>query len=177
MYSYCGNNPINRIDPDGHAWKDIKNWISNTWSKAKKGVKTIKNKILQKHYVERKKKNRKHPTYKQVSSNPAWTKVSANQSKYHDNGVGKPELKYTHEDGREAVFDEDTLLEMKDARYIATYNYCPIQQLPDNPNINDYCTYAITMTGHTIQDVIPYYIWGNNYEDTSTIGERLAKSF
>ena len=33
--AYCGNNPVNRIDPNGHAWKDIKNWFSNTWNTVK----------------------------------------------------------------------------------------------------------------------------------------------
>ena len=35
MYAYCGNNPVNRIDPDGHAWKDVKNWFSKTWNNIK----------------------------------------------------------------------------------------------------------------------------------------------
>ena len=35
MFAYCGNNPVNRIDPNGHAWKDIKNWFSNTWNTVK----------------------------------------------------------------------------------------------------------------------------------------------
>ena len=35
MFSYCANNPVNNIDPDGHSWKSIKNW-------AKKAVKCKK---------------------------------------------------------------------------------------------------------------------------------------
>ena len=40
-FIYCGNNPVNRIDPDGHAWKDVKNWFSNTWNKVKKTAQKI----------------------------------------------------------------------------------------------------------------------------------------
>ena len=39
MFSYCANNPVNNIDPDGHSWKSIKNW-------AKKAVKWVTTKIL-----------------------------------------------------------------------------------------------------------------------------------
>ena len=181
LFAYCGNNPVNRIDPDGHAWKDIKNWFSNTWNKvkttAKQVAQTVKNKLTKNHYEERTKKNGTHPTYDQVVSSSSWTKVSKDQTKYHDNGIGKAELKYTNKDGREAVFDGDTLQPMTDPRYIATYNFCPIQQLPDNPVIKDYVTYGITMAGHAWKDVIPYYIWGNSPEDTTTFKDRILLSF
>ena len=34
-----------------------------------------------------------------------WTRLPASMSRFHDNGRGKPELKFVHTDGREAVFD------------------------------------------------------------------------
>ena len=41
MFAYCGNNPVNRIDPDGNAWKDVNNLFSNTWNNVKKTAKQI----------------------------------------------------------------------------------------------------------------------------------------
>ena len=35
MFAYCGNNPVNRIDPAGQSWEDIKNWVSEKWNALK----------------------------------------------------------------------------------------------------------------------------------------------
>ena len=35
MYSYCGNNPVNRIDVDGRFWQGIKDWFRNAWNSVK----------------------------------------------------------------------------------------------------------------------------------------------
>ena len=188
LFAYCGNNPVNRIDSEGYMWKSVKKWISNTWNNVKKTanqfINTVKkkaytayNKVIKKHYEERTEKNGTHPTYEDVVSNSNWTKVSEDQTKYHDNGIGKAELKFTNEDGREAVFDGDTLEPMTDPRYIATYNFCPIQQLPNNPGISDYVIYGKTTIGHAWKDVLPYYIWGNSPDDTTTIIDRILLSF
>lgn len=32
MYIYCGNDPINRIDPSGLFWKEIGDWFVNTYN-------------------------------------------------------------------------------------------------------------------------------------------------
>ena len=35
MYSYCGFNPVNRIDTNGRFWKEIGDWAGNAWNKVK----------------------------------------------------------------------------------------------------------------------------------------------
>ena len=184
LYAYCMNNPVNMSDPDGNwpKWvqkigNTVKKTVSNVVNKVKSVVTKVKKKLTKKHYEERANKNGIHPTYNQVVSSSSWTKVSKDQTQYHDDGVGKAELKFTNSDGREAVFNGDTLQPMTDPRYIATYNFCPIQQLPDSPGLKDYVTYGVTMVGHTWQDVIPYYIWGNSPDDTTTFMDRILMSF
>ena len=175
LFAYCGNNPVNHVDSDGRAWKDIKNWFTNTWNKVKKTankiVETIKEKVYSAyynvtkcHFEDRQKKNGKHPTYSEVNKrNSGWKLLSKSQSIYHDNGVGQPELKYITSDGREAVFDGDTLEPVTDPRYIATYNYCPLYQIPSTgAGILDYAKLAGSAVGHFFADMVPYYLTGNS---------------
>ena len=41
MYSYCGNNPVNRDDPSGLLWKEVKRWFKKAGKRIKKWVKNI----------------------------------------------------------------------------------------------------------------------------------------
>ena len=45
MFAYCGNNPVNRIDPAGQSWEDIKNWVSEKWNSAKKTIENTWNRL------------------------------------------------------------------------------------------------------------------------------------
>ena len=175
LFAYCGNNPVNRIDLDGHAWKDVKNWFSNTWNNVKKTAKQIVETVKEKvytayhnatkwHFEDREKKNGTHPTYSEVNDrNSGWNLLPESQSIYHDNGVGKSELKYITDDGREAVFDGDTLEPVTDPRYIATYNYCPLYQMPSTgAGVLDYVKLAGSGVGHLFADMVPYYLTGNS---------------
>ena len=38
MFAYCGNNPVNRRDGNGNAWKDVKKWFSKRWNAFKNFV-------------------------------------------------------------------------------------------------------------------------------------------
>ena len=175
LFAYCGSNPVNRIDLDGHAWKDVKNWFSNTWNNVKKTAKQIVETVKEKgytayynatkwHFEDREKKNGTHPTYSEVNDrNSGWNLLPESQSIYHDNGVGKSELKYITDDGREAVFDGDTLEPVTDPRYIATYNYCPLYQMPSTgAGVLDYVKLAGSGVGHLFADLVPYYLTGNS---------------
>ena len=152
LYAYCGNNPVNRCDANGKFWEDVKNWIKGKVESAKSYAKKVVDSFVQKtvskvlssgasnilktlHYEARAIANGNHATYSQVDSDKNWIEVGANQTKFHDNRIGNPEKKFTHNDGREAVFDGDTLLPMTDPRYIATYNVCSIRQLPEKKMI------------------------------------------
>ena len=112
------------------------------------------------HFEYRNELNKPYPSYEEVQGR-SWVLLPADQSIYHDNGVGKPEEKYIHPDGREAVFDGDTHEPITDPRYMATYNYCPPMPLPDNPTLPDYAVLLLQYIGHFIFDVFPYWIWGN----------------
>lgn len=88
------------------------------------------------------------------------------ESIYHDDGIGEAELKYIHLDGREAVFNGDTLKPMTDPRYMATYNYVVIVEKPDRLQIfnkesrNDWLNFCYSYAGHFACDVLPYYLFG-----------------
>ena len=175
MYSYCGNNSINQIDSGGQAWNDVKNRLSNTWNKGKKNaekiVATAKEEIYSAyynatkwHFEDRAKKNGTHPSYSDVNEkNSGWHLLPESQSVYHDNGIGKPEVKYITDDGKEAVFDGDTLEPVTDPLYIATYNYSPLYQMPSSgAGILDYVKLVGSGIGHFFADMMPYYLTGNS---------------
>ncbi len=120
------------------------------------------------HYDYRDLSNGLHPTYGQCFNNTKeWTLLSPEMSIYHDNGIGKPELKFVHNNGREAVFDGDTHEIIYDSQYRATYNYVTAIEFKGWAHVLN-STYGHLGellgkgAGHFIFDMIPYYIGGNN---------------
>ncbi|MGN0517631.1 MAG: hypothetical protein ACI4II_02775, partial [Acutalibacteraceae bacterium] len=116
------------------------------------------------HFEIREQKNGAHLTYEEVTApNSGWALLPPEQSIYHDNGVGKPELKFIHPDGREAVFDGDTLKPITEAEFIATYNYSPLYQVPESgATVVDYAKLAGSAIGHFFADMLPYYATGKS---------------
>ena len=179
MFTYCGNNPVNRTDCSGHAWYDnVWNWITSTADDVKDWVEDKVESVgewayqlyynaTKWHFEDRIDANGEHPAYSQVESDEEWSLLPRDQSLYHIDDVGKDELKFVHPDGREAVFNGDTLEPMLDSRYMATYNYVALMPLPDNPGMMDYIAYGVCWVGHGVTDVLPYWILGmcNTRED------------
>lgn len=118
------------------------------------------------HFEKRDELNGPHPSYSDViADNSSWTLLPPSMSIYHDNGMGKPELKFVHPDGREAVFDGDTLQPMTNPRYKGTYNYVvPVEPPEDILDIGGWYNYATRGIGHVVLDVIPYWLTGKKNE-------------
>lgn len=122
------------------------------------------------HYDHRDAMNGPHPSYKEVlKERSEWTQLPEDMSVYHDNGVGKPELKFIHPDGREAVFDGDTFEPVTDAKYKGTYNYIntslPPGQFPkDLDGVMEWIEFSKNGLGHVVTDVIPYHLVGEKNE-------------
>nr|WP_289057522.1 RHS repeat-associated core domain-containing protein [uncultured Psychrobacter sp.] len=115
------------------------------------------------HFEGRDARNGVHPTYAEVDDKKnGWRLLPKEQSVFHDDGVGKPELKYVHPDGREAVFNGDCLCPEIRPQYKATYNYVNPGVVPENwYNIPGWKKYVQDMVGHGVLDVAPYFGGGN----------------
>jgi len=100
-------------------------------------------------------------SYDDVANDPNWELYSEDKSIYHNDGIGKPELKFVHKDGREIIFDGDTHEVVTDPNLEGTYNF-------SNPDGID----GTIM--HAIQDVLPYYLWGNSFDDDTTFWQRIT---
>ncbi|GLR16685.1 eCIS core domain-containing protein [Portibacter lacus] len=91
---------------------------------------------------------------------PNWRRLPDNQSIYHQNGAdGAGNRKYVSTNGGnfEAVYDSNGQLVTDDAN-MGTYNYSG----PDDT------------AGHLIDDVVPYWLFGNNENDDTPLVNRIA---
>ena len=115
------------------------------------------------HFEGRDARNGNLPTYDQANSpDSQWQLLSADQSIFHDNGVGNAESKFIHPDGREVVFDGDTRQIITNDQYRGTYNY--VNPAPPPTSIWDVggaAAYVGRGAGHLLLDVAPYAIGGN----------------
>ncbi|WP_042457239.1 hypothetical protein [Neobacillus dielmonensis] len=121
-------------------------------------------------YERRDQMNGPLPTYDEVKDpKSGWVLLPVEMSIYHDDGKGKPELKYINPDGREAVFNGDTLKPVTDARYKGTYNYINPSLKPEGfptslQDLEEWGEFASTGLGHVVTDVVPYYLVGQKNE-------------
>lgn len=87
-----------------------------------------------------------------------WRREPDNRSRYHRHGTGNENLvKFTHEDGFEAVYDPTTKKLVTDVRNLGTFNFASRDKDGD----------------HLILDMIPYWIWGNAPNDPTPLLFRI----
>lgn len=114
------------------------------------------------HFEGREEKNGKPPGYDELTApGSEWKLLPEAMSVFHDNKVGKPELKFVHPDGREAVIDGDTHEPVTDAKFMPTYNYVNPMPMDDIKGPADLIKFAGKNLGHFFADVVPYAIGGN----------------
>ena len=92
-----------------------------------------------------------------------WEELPAWQNKFHDNGRGKLERKFVNPDGREAVYDGDTDKLVTDPELRGTYNYTNAPRWETgNMNQKKIGRFIREGIGHTVKDIIPYTLLGND---------------
>ena len=115
------------------------------------------------HFEGRDARNGNLPTYDQATGRGSqWQQLSADQSVFHDNGVGEAELKFIHPGGREVVFDSDTRQIITNDQYRGTYNYVNPAPVPTSIfDVGGAASYIGRGAGHLLLDVAPYALGGN----------------
>jgi len=90
------------------------------------------------------------------------------QNLYHRNKGQKDNVKYhSKETGQEVIFNGQGKI-VTDVENIGTYNYFPVSS-----KINNIEDIINTIILHPAVDVLPYYKWGNDEKDTTSLGNRL----
>ncbi len=107
---------------------------------------------------------------KMLKQKKGWTELPKAMNKYHDNGDIYPERKFVHEDGREAVYDGLTGELITDPQLKGTYNYVNPPTIKDVFHIGPVVS-VLKAVGHFALDMVPYYIGGNNREDSKACKE------
>ncbi len=136
--------------------------------------------FLYPHFEGRIEKNGEAPSYEEISdASSGWRLVSPQESVFHDNGIGLPEEKYVHPDGREFVYDGDTHQVITDPRYMGTYNYGTYGDFSENTTLNEYVEDIIGVLEHSFYDVLPYLLtFSSNTRDQyyETLAELIAEA-
>ena len=150
LYGYCLNDPISFIDPYG-----LSDMLSSF--RAFHNGYAISSVCLKDIHYYRNECNNAPETENEAKKKEGWRKLSPLKSVFHRQGRGNEcNSKYVSSDGHhEGVYKNGKRVD--DPLNMGTYNYSS----PDNP------------VGHFINDILPYYIWGNTPDDPSGLMDKL----
>ncbi|OXU14830.1 RHS repeat-associated core domain-containing protein [Sedimentisphaera salicampi] len=151
LYAYCGNNPVNYVDPWGETYEIIHPGGSQIPRPAV---------TKEKHY-NRNKFNTYPPNL--TIAQDQWQELPGWKAKYHKMGEGNENnRKFISPSGKcEAVYDENGNL-VTDSVNQGTYNFYSPEKEPMK---------------HFGYDVLPYYLWGNSPDDQTNIWERIIGKY
>lgn len=118
----------------------------------------------------------------EIITNPAYgwgDPVPDDEKAFHVIGILDPDdvEKYSHPDGREAVFIRNSvgdMVHLKDGTNDATYNYVPNYGLGDTIRSSDVSKFVNDNYLHMVLDVVPWLVYGVSPEDKTTISQRIA---
>lgn len=182
MFAYCGNNPVRYADDSGYwpTWDEFWDGIKEAFDVVVQGgieqaggpgVLIIK----QLHY-NRNILNETPPTMDEVRK-AGYVNLPLDQSVLHQfNQKNGDNLKFVSLDGHyEVVYYSDGTIN-DTPEDMGTFN-CFFYLAPEDGNqlateINEFVNNVIL---HGQFDVIPYIIWGNSPEDSTTIIDRVTK--
>ncbi|MBR3895162.1 MAG: RHS repeat-associated core domain-containing protein [Clostridia bacterium] len=178
LFAYCNNNPVNGCDPCGTCfhrwdfWNDCESCGGKTiGEKADAVVKTVVRfcspTVVREIHYNRNIINQVPTSEKEVpedwkSSKDGGPGAACHQFSSPDNS----NVKYVSPDGYcEVIFDKNGKL-VTDPRDIGTFNYFPSDHYG-----------LIGIIGHGYFDVLPWVIYGNSEDDTTTIFDRIFAFF
>ena len=156
MYSYCGNNPIMRVDPTGEAWWC---WVLVVAVVAVVVAAVEYNTPDEEEHYSRNELNIEFPdTYdKEDDFFEGWNDtVSANCHQF--TAPNRDNKKFVSPDGKYEVIYDANNKRVDDPRDMGTYNFVPSGD---------------SKIGHFIKDVLPWIKYGNSPEDTTTPWQRI----
>ena len=188
LYQYCGNNPVNLLDPMGLEYCVNPRPLPSPRPKPKKPMANAsRDRMLppldssepgppsggylqalndynkQRHYNRNSYQEGKLPKGCDEAKNNGWKKMSTMQSSYHRNGKdAKNNTKWVSPDGRmEAVYNGHGYLDNSPANR-GTYNFTSPYEDP---------------WGHFRDDVYPYYRYGNSPDDPTPLRKRIFGAY
>lgn len=168
MFAYCNNNPIMLCDNSGYwpTWNETVRWLKEGFDKfVHSNLERDELTVLLRdiHYARNMFNN--PPKTENEAKKQGYIQLPESESVFHQNNqVGGVNKKYLSPDAHmEAVYYAD-----------GTINDTP----EDQGTYNFYYSHnkkawLQRIVGHGVYDVLPYIIWGNSPDDTTTIIDRI----